>query len=293
MHRLRLLGRPRPLARLLRADAPAHRRDGRRVRVAGSAPLLRLLRGDADPALHPDRRLGRRTADGGDGQVRHLHDGRLAADARRDRRLRPAGRDVRPRGQPDEHEPLALPRLHGRLRHQGAALPVPRLAAGRLPRGAARGGRRSVRRDRQGGSLRDAADRDHEVPRPDLLLPDDDPRARRRRARLRLAPRLPRAGLPRRRRVLVARAVGTDRARPLRRHRPRLRRRGAADGRARAHLGLALPRRRRRRAADDDGRVPAARRDGARATRARDAADDARRDLARRARAPRCSPASS
>ena len=39
-----------------------HRRDGRRVRVAGPAPLLRLLRGDADPALHPDRRLGRRAA---------------------------------------------------------------------------------------------------------------------------------------------------------------------------------------------------------------------------------------
>ena len=91
------VGRDRPRA-LLRADAPAHRRDGRRVRGAGSAPLLRLLRGDADPALHPDRRLGRRAADGGDDQVRHLHDGGLAAHARRDRRLRPQGRDVRPRG---------------------------------------------------------------------------------------------------------------------------------------------------------------------------------------------------
>ena len=49
-------------------------------------------------------------------------------------------------------------------------------------------------------------------------------------------------------------------------------------------LGLALPHRRRRRAADDDRRVPPARRDGARTTCARDAADDARRDLARRAR---------
>ena len=139
VHRLRLLGRPRPLARLLRPDAAAHRRDRRRLRGAGPARLLRLLRGDADPALRPDRRLGRRTADGGDDQVRHLHDGRLAADARRDRRLRTPGGDVRPRGRAGEREPLALPRLHGRLRDQGAALPVPRLAAGRVPRGAAGG----------------------------------------------------------------------------------------------------------------------------------------------------------
>ena len=76
---------------------------------------------------------------------------------------------------------------------QVAALPVPRLAAGRVPRGAARGDRRALRRDRQGGPLRDAADRDHEVPRPDLVLPDDDPRARGRSARLRIAARVPRA----------------------------------------------------------------------------------------------------
>ena len=49
-------------------------------------------------------------------------------------------------------------------------------------------------------------------------------------------------------------------------------------------LDLALPDRGRGRAADDDRRVRAARRDGARATGARDAADDRRRDLARRAR---------
>ena len=46
---------------------------------------------------------------------------------------------VRPRRRADEREPLALPRLHARVRDQGAALPVPRLAARRLPRGAARG----------------------------------------------------------------------------------------------------------------------------------------------------------
>ena len=40
---------------------------------------------------------------------------------------------------------VALPRLRDRLRGQGAALPVPRLAAGRLPRVAARGRRRCSR----------------------------------------------------------------------------------------------------------------------------------------------------
>ena len=123
-----------------------------------------------------------------------------------------------------------------------------------------------------------------EVPGADELLPDGGARARGGGLDLRLAARLPSARLPRGRRVLLARAVGADRARPLRRHRPRLRRRRAADGRARADLDLALPDRGRRRAADDDRRVPAARRDGARETRARDAADDGRGDLARRAR---------
>src|SRR5581483_6572424 len=282
--RLRLLGRPRPAARLLRAHAPAHERDGRRLRRPGSRRLLRLLRGDAHPALRPDRRLGRRAADGGDGQVRHLHDGRLAPDARGDHRLRPAGAHVRPRRRAGERQPLALPRLHARLRDQGATLAVPRLAAGQLPRGAARGDRRPLRRDREGWPLRDAADRDPEVPRPDELLPDGDPRARGRGSRLRLAPRLPLDGFPRRRRLLLARAVRPDRTRPLRRNGSRLRRCRPPDGRARLGLHLALPHRRRRRAADDDRRVPPARRDGARTAGARDAADDGRRHLARRAR---------
>ena len=53
-------------------------------------------------------------------------------------------------------------------------------------------------------------------------------------ARLRLAARVPRARLPRRRHVLVARPVRPDRARPVREQRPRLRRRRAADGQPRA-----------------------------------------------------------
>ena len=95
--RLRLLGRPRPAARVLRADALPHRRDRRRLRRAGSAPLLRVLRGDADPALHPRRRVGRPGPARRDGEVPHLHDGRLAPDARRADRLRPEGGHVRPR----------------------------------------------------------------------------------------------------------------------------------------------------------------------------------------------------
>ena len=49
---------------------------------------------------------------------------------------------------------LALPRLRGRLRGQGAALPVPRLAAGRLPRVVAGGGRSAFGRDLESGGLR-------------------------------------------------------------------------------------------------------------------------------------------
>ena len=64
-----------------------------------------------------------------------------------------------------EHERLALPRLRDRVRGQGAALPVPRLAARRLPRVVARGGRPALGRDLEGGRVRLPADRDREVPR--------------------------------------------------------------------------------------------------------------------------------
>ena len=100
-------------------------------------------------------------------------------------------------------------------------------------------------------------------------------------ARLRLGPRVPLADFRGVDRVLVARAVRTDRARPLLRHEPRLRRRGAADGRARARVDGAVPDRRHGRAPDDDRPVRAPRRDGEGPPRARDAADDRRRHLAR------------
>ena len=69
-----------------------------------------------------------------DRQVRDLHDGRVVADARGDRRLRHhAGHLLARRGR-DERQPVDLPRVRDRVRRQGAAVPVPRVARRRLPR---------------------------------------------------------------------------------------------------------------------------------------------------------------
>ena len=100
--RLRVLGRPRAGARVLRADAVPHRRDRRRLRAQDLLLFYAVVRGDADPAVRARRRLGRRGAARRDDQVRHLHDGRLAADAGVDRRLRPLAGHVRPRRVGDE-----------------------------------------------------------------------------------------------------------------------------------------------------------------------------------------------
>ena len=72
----------------------------------------------------------------------------------------------------DERQRLDLPRLRRRVRGQGAALPVPRLAAGRVPRVAARGLGGALRRRLEGGRVRLPAHRDPEVPRADRRLPD-------------------------------------------------------------------------------------------------------------------------
>ena len=66
-----------------------------------------------------------------------------------------------------EHERLALPRLRDRLRGQGAVLALPRLAARRLPRVAARGRRAALGRDLEGRRLRVPADRARQVSRAD------------------------------------------------------------------------------------------------------------------------------
>src|SRR5581483_1959456 len=280
---LRVVGRPRAPARVLRPAALPHGCRRGRVLGAGPAPLLRLLRGDADPALRADRRVGRRRPPAGDDHVRRLHRRRLAPHARRDRRVRPPAGDVRPDPDGDERERLALPRLRGRVRGEGAAVAVPRLAPRRLPRVAGGGGGAALGRGLEGRGLRVPADRDREVPGAGPRLPRAAPRARLDRARLRLAARLPGARRPRRRRVLVARADGPDHVRPLRRERPRARRRGAPDGEPRADLDHPLPARGHGRAARRDRRARAARRDGTRAAGARDRADDDGGDRARRA----------
>ena len=61
-------------------------------------------------------------------------------------------------------ERLDLPRLPRRVRGQGAALPVPRLARRRLPRVAARGRGDPLGRRLEGGGVRPPPDRDREVP---------------------------------------------------------------------------------------------------------------------------------
>ena len=191
--RLRRLDGARPAARLLRPDAVPDRRDRRRLHGPGPAPLLRVLGGDADPAVRPDRRVGRARPAERDDQVRYLHDGRLAADAGRGDRLRPPGRDVLDDHRRDERERLDLPRLRRRVRRQGAALPVPRLAAGRLPRVASGGLGRAVGRDLEGGRVRLPAHLLLALPGGRARLPHADPRAGGDRADLRLAARVPRA----------------------------------------------------------------------------------------------------
>ena len=137
--------------------------------------------------------------------VRHLHDGRLAADARLDRRLRALAGHV----QPDRR------RARATTTGSSSASPSPSRSRRRSSRSTA-GCRdayreappevaaRALRRRLEDGRLRLPPDRAPEVPgaRPTTGA-RVDPRARRRRARLRLAARVPRAGPPRRDRVLV------------------------------------------------------------------------------------------
>ena len=182
-------------------------------------------------------------------------DGRLAADARLGRRLRRDAGDVQARRLGDERQHAHLPRLRGRVRDQGAALPLPRLAPDpyrEAPVEVAAVLSAIVSKTAIYGFLRiglwkfpGARRRPH---RP-------HPRARRRRARVRVA-RVPRARPARDRRVLVDGADGPDRPRRLRVERSRDRRRGAAVGRACPHLGEHVPPRRDGRAALWDGRAP-------------------------------------
>ena len=100
-----------------------------------------------------------------------------------DRRLRHLAAHVQPRRLGSEREQLGLPRLRDRVRGEGAAAAVPRLAAHGVHRGPARGGRDPVGRRLQGSRLRLHPDRPAEVPRARRPLPRHDPRARGARAR--------------------------------------------------------------------------------------------------------------
>ena len=199
--RIRDVGRTRPPSRLPRAHALPHGRGRRDVRVAGPAPLLRLVRGDAHPALRARRRVGRGATAGGDVHLRRLHDGGIAADARGGRRVRRDPGHVLAHRVGYERQRLDLPGLRGRVRGQGAALPAARLASARVPRGARRGRGRPVRRRLEDGDLRVPTNRAAEVPGAGRRSLGPDPRARRSRARVRLAARLPCARPERRRRA--------------------------------------------------------------------------------------------
>ena len=164
-------GRERARA-LLRPDALPDRRDRRRLHRAGPAALLRLLRGDADPALRADRRLGRAGPARRDDQVRHLHDRRLAADARRDHRPRALAGDVRPRR--ERHERRATgsssassSRSRSRRRSSRSTAGCPDAYRESPPEVAAR----ALGRRLEGGRLRLPAHRDREVPRAGAGLP--------------------------------------------------------------------------------------------------------------------------
>ena len=270
--RIRRLGRPRPGAGLLRPHALPRRRRRRRLRLPGPAPLLRLLRGDADPDLRPRRRLGRPEPDRRDDHLRHLHDGRLAADARVDRRLRALAGHV----QPDRLRARAgtsgsssassiafavkaplLP-FHGWLRTAYTEAPpeVAAMLSGVVSKAAVFGLIWIVI---------------PHFPGPVDELAHRRARARRGRPPLRLAARLPAARRARRRRVLVDGPDEPDRARHLRRGRPRRHRRRPALGQPRARLRRDVPARRDADPAHRHRPLLGARRDGEGPPGARDA----------------------
>ena len=180
---------------------------------------------------------------------------------------------LRSRRKRHERQHLALPRLRRGIRGQGAALPVPRLAARRLPRIVSRSRCGPLRTDLEGRGLRLHPDLFRKVPGAVRRLAERHPRARRRRPRLRLAARLPRTGHPRRDRVLKPRPDGPDHDRDLRGERRRCERGGSAVREPRADFSDALPARRGDRTTNVHGQFRPSRRHGPRAARARNDAD--------------------
>ena len=209
-----------------------------RGRHHGDLPLprphrvLRLLGAAARPDVLPHPGMGERAPRVRGDEVLHLHRGRVRRSCSRRRscsgsctRATPASSRSTTAcsrsgtGSSGTTELLAVPRVHGRVRDQGAAVPVPHVAARRAHRGADRGLGRAGRRDHEDGRLRLRAVLVRAVPagvgRPGA--DPDDPRGDRdhlRRDRRRDADR-PEAD----HRVLVGRAHGLRRARHLLAHR--------------------------------------------------------------------------
>ena len=224
---------------------PAARgRDHGDLPLARPRGVLRVLGGDARPDVLPHRGMGQLEPQVRGDEVLHLHGGGLGVPPRRAARARlpPPGRhrraDVRLPGARAlgralrVDRALAVPRLHGRVRDQGAVVPVPHVAPRRAHRGADRRLGGAGRRDPEDGRLRRPALRVRALPARVGVLRAALPHARGDRHRLRLDRRRDAEGREARDRVLVGRAHGLHPPRHLLDHRVRPRRRRVHDGRA-------------------------------------------------------------
>ena len=237
-------------ARVLRAAAGARDHDDRRLRRRRRVPLLRLLRGHARPDVLPHRLVRRVAPPVRGGEVLPLLPRRRPVHARRCHRPVGARRAHLRLGDADlgrvlrRRRALAVPRLLPRLRHQGAVLPVPHLAARRRwcrsgrRRGAAR------RRARQGRYVRHPAVLPAAVPERVRLLCAAGDRAGAGRHHL----RRPAGGRPERPETAgvlhIGGALRLHRRRHLRLHHPGRLGRGALHGQPRPRHRTAVPGRR-------------------------------------------------
>ncbi len=146
----------------------ARERDDRRVRVARSVPVLRVLGRDAGADVLPHRHLGLRPPHLRGDQVPAVYDGRQRPDAagdpragvsaqRRDRPVHVRSAAALPALDFAAGAVLAVPRVCARVRDQGPAVSVPHVAARRARRGADRRLRDSGRRAAEDGDVRAAA----------------------------------------------------------------------------------------------------------------------------------------
>ena len=144
-----------------------------RGRDHGDLPLprphrvLHLLGAAARPDVLPHPGMGKRAPRVRGDEVLPLHRGGFGVPARVDARARVPAPGATPassrsttgcsrewNGLVGHHRAAALPRVHGRVRDQGAAVPVPHVAAPRAHRGTDRGLGGAGRRDHQDGRLR-------------------------------------------------------------------------------------------------------------------------------------------